>query len=281
MQLIEIKKLFFDSLEKLYPEEEIYSLFERTIEHFLKYTKIELHQNLNTNIEDNAEKKILTTVNRLTLAEPLQYILGQTYFYDCQIYLDCNVLIPRPETEYLLDCIIKETPKEQNLKIVDLGTGSGCIAIVMASHFINSTIYATDVFHEALSLAKKNASANRVNIKFIYDDLLSPKAYYPIFDLIISNPPYVRKQEKEYIHRNVLDYEPELALFVEDEDPLIFYKAIADFAHKYLKSNGKIYAEINEYLYNETADIFRNSGYTHIEIIKDLDNKNRFIKIIR
>jgi release factor glutamine methyltransferase len=217
----------------------------------------------------------------LKLAEPLQYILGQTNFYDCLIYLDNNVLIPRPETEFLVDCIIKETPSEQNLTIIDLGTGSGCIAIALASHLTKSTIYATDASQEVLSLANSNAFANQVNIKFIYDDLLSPTAEYPIFDLIISNPPYVRKQEKEYIHRNVLDYEPELALFVDDENPLIFYKAIANFAHKYLKSSGKIYAEINEYLYNETADIFRNSGYTHIEIIKDLDNKNRFIKIIR
>lgn len=281
MQLIKIKQSFFDSLNRLYPEQEIYSLFEQTSENFLQYNKIEIHQNLYKNIEEEAEKKILDVLNRLILAEPIQYILGHTQFFDCTISVDRRVLIPRPETEYLVDIILKDTPSEQKLTIVDLGTGSGCIAIALASKFASSEIYATDISANALSLARQNAAKNSVKVHFLQDDLFAPKAVYPKFDLIVSNPPYVRNQEKKLMHCNVLDFEPSLALFVEDESPLIFYKAIADFAGKNLSPQGILYLEINEYLGKETADLFLSSGYQQVEIRKDLNNKTRYIKACR
>lgn len=281
MQLIAIKNLFFDSLNLLYPKQEIISLFDRTVEYFLDYSKIEIHQKLHKNIDDIAEKKILDALNRLKKAEPIQYVLGETYFYNCNLFTDKRALIPRPETEYLVDQIVKEIPRDELLTMIDLGTGSGCIAIALALFFIRSTFYAMDISPDALALAKANAVKNHVQIDFILDDILDQKKTYPAFDIIVSNPPYVRNKEKKSMHRNVLDYEPSLALIVEDDKPLKFYKAIADFAVKYLKPDGTIYLEINEYLSTETASLYQSMGFSHVEIIKDINNKNRFIKVLR
>jgi release factor glutamine methyltransferase len=278
MQLIRIRALFSDSLKPLYPEQEIYSLFERTIQHFLDFSKIQIHQNLDKNIAESAEKKILDVLRRLKTAEPLQYILGKTSFLDYSIHVDPRVLIPRPETEYLVDLLLKDTQDNTPNQVMDLCTGSGCVAIALAGNLSKSKVFAVDLSDEVLAVARRNAIENQVPITFIQDDLLNPQAEYPCFDLIISNPPYVRNFEKQFMHQNVLDYEPSPALFVEDEKPLIFYHAIEQFSRKYLNSGGKLYMEINENLGAETAAIFQSAHYQQVEILSDLENKNRYIR---
>jgi release factor glutamine methyltransferase len=281
MQLIGIKQFFFDSLAQLYPEQEIYSLFEQTIEFYLKYNKIQIHQNLHKNIEGDTEKKILAALQRLKRAEPLQYVLGRAYFCDHILTVDRRVLIPRPETEELTDIIIKDTTSDTLHYAIDLCTGSGCIAIALAAKFPHAQLYATDVSENILALTRKNVIDNHVQVTCLQDDLLNPAANYPMFDLIASNPPYVRNTERKFMHRNVLDFEPASALFVEDENPLIFYKAIKRFALKYLAKKGWIYLEINESLERETAALFDSTDFQHVEILKDLNNKSRFIKVCR
>jgi len=185
-------------------------------------------------------------------------------------------LIPRPETEELVDRIIKENSEDKSRKIVDIGTGSGCIAICLAAHFPESQIWASDVALESISVAKENATLNKVNnITFIQDDI-SQSQLSENFDIIVSNPPYVTLKQKAEMQKNVLEYEPHRALFVPKNEPLLFYKAIAGFAQKNLAPNGKIYLEINEELGKETAHIYRQLGYK-TQILEDINGKERFV----
>lgn len=211
---------------------------------------------------------------------PIQYLLGKTHFYGLDFEVNENVLIPRPETEELVEWIIKENSKNdksKKLKILDIGSGSGCIAISLAKNIPNAEVYAIDVSKKALETAKKNALNNNVEVTFIQQDILKAEELKYNFDIIVSNPPYVRNLEKEEIKKNVLDYEPHLALFVEDNDALIFYQKIATLAQKNLLENGQLYFEINQYLGEETKELLETLNFKNIELRKDIYDNDRMI----
>jgi release factor glutamine methyltransferase len=276
MLLSEIRSLFNKNLNSLYPLKEIESIFSIAVEHTLKYSKIDIHQNLHKSIQPEDEKKILETLFRLKQCEPIQYITGFTEFYGLKFFVDQRVLIPRQETEMLVDIVLKD--KDRNSNIIDLCTGSGCIAISIAKNLIKANVTANDISRQSLDVAIRNAKENKCEIQFIQDNILQPNAIYKKYDCIVSNPPYIRNSEKVNMHKNVLDYEPAQALFVDDNDPLIFYRAIAIFAQNQLISGGKIYLEINEYLWQETKELMEEYNFCEVQIIKDLENKNRFLQ---
>jgi release factor glutamine methyltransferase len=226
--------------------------------------------------------------------KPLQYIVGETEFYGLPFLVNENTLIPRPETEELVELIIKSynlQPTTYNPKILDIGTGSGCIAISLAKNITNSQVFAIDVSEKALTTAKKNAEINEVTINFIQADILkvddlenlsnSNSKLPSQYDVIVSNPPYVRNLEKSEIKPNVLEYEPHLALFVDDSDALLFYRKIAELAKKNLKENGKLYFEINQYLGKETVELLENLGFNDVVLKKDIYGNDRIIQCTR
>jgi len=211
---------------------------------------------------------------------PIQYLLGSTSFYGLNFEVNSDVLIPRPETEELVDWIIKDCLIFRNdvtLKIVDIGTGSGCIAISLAKNLPNAQVFAIDVSGKALATAKKNAELNNVEVTFIQKNILETASLDFQFDIIVSNPPYVRNLEKVEINKNVLDNEPHLALFVDDNDALVFYRKIAELAQKSLSKNGQLYFEINQYLGKETVALLENLGFENLELRKDIYGNDRMI----
>ena len=212
---------------------------------------------------------------------PIQYILGTTHFYGLEFEVNSNVLIPRPETEELVDWIVQKSKiknQESKIKILDIGTGSGCISISLAKNLPNAEVFALDVSDKALATAKSNAEFNQVEIQFIHQSILETEDLGQQFDLIVSNPPYVRHLEKQEIKKNVLDNEPHLALFVEDNDALIFYRKIAQLAKKNLCPNGQLYFEINQYLSQETLDLLQEMGFKDITLRKDIYGNDRMIQ---
>jgi release factor glutamine methyltransferase len=226
--------------------------------------------------------------------KPIQYILGETEFYGLPFLVNENTLIPRPETEELVEWIIKSTNYEilsTKLRILDIGTGSGCIAISLAKNITNAEVSAIDISEKALATAKKNAEINKVEVSFINIDILKindlaelPTSNFQLptqFDIIVSNPPYVRNLEKAEIKPNVLEYEPHLALFVEDTDALLFYRKIADLAKENLSENGMLFFEINQYLGKETVELLENLGFKNIELKKDIYGNDRMIRSTR
>ena len=224
-----------------------------------------------------ALKKIQT---RLLAQEPVQYIVGMTYFYDLKFKVNPAVLIPRPETEELVAWILEDQPKNQDLRVLDIGTGSGCIPITIKSKAPNFQLAALDVSFSALSVAKENANLNQVEVNFQKVDILKKENWesLPSYEIIVSNPPYIPFKEKEIMEANVLDHEPEIALFVTDEDPLIFYRTIIEFAKAHLVRGGWLYFETNEYNATEVEALFFKAGFFDIEKRQDLQGKDRMVK---
>jgi len=226
-------------------------------------------------------------ISRLKNFEPIQHILGTTEFFGLPFLVDKNVLIPRPETEELVAWIADEAQNE-NITILDIGTGSGCIAISLAYQLPKTIVGAIDISDKALSIAKQNATLNNVNVNFMKVDVLEfekslilEKHLDSKFDVVVSNPPYVRMLEKELMSPNVIEHEPTIALFVKDEDPLLFYRKIAQLSNIYLKPEGVLYFEINEYLSVEMEKMLTMEGFKNIEIRKDIFKKDRMIKCIK
>ena len=277
MFLSDIKSDFHSRLRFLYPPQEINAIFNLAIEFLLSYSKMQIHQNLSRNISGPKETEMLQILERLSKAEPIQYVIGYTEFYGLKFAVDKRVLIPRPETELLVGMLIRDQSVGDKLQILDIGTGSGCIAIVLSKFLPHSLVTAIDTNYPGLQLAQSNAELNSVSVTFICDTILNPTAEYPEFQIMISNPPYVRESEKKYIHRNILEYEPPDALYISDVDPLIYYRAIASFAEKYLTTGGRLYLELNENLGAETAGIFHDSGFNHVILHNDLNNKCRYL----
>jgi release factor glutamine methyltransferase len=228
------------------------------------------------------ELKTWTSIlEQLNKEIPVQYILGTTHFYGLELEVNPNVLIPRPETEELVDWIVQKSKiknQESKIIILDIGTGSGCIAISLAKNLPNAEVFALDVSDKALATAQKNAELNQVEIQFIHQSILETEDLGQQFDLIVSNPPYVRHLEKQEIKKNVLDNEPHLALFVEDNDALIFYRKIAQLAKKNLCPNGQLYFEINQYLGQETLDLLQEMGFKDTTLRKDIYGNDRMIQ---
>lgn len=230
----------------------------------------------------SAEQKnlLLDAVKRVNAGEPIQYISGKAHFYGCVYQVNPSVLIPRPETEEL----VREAIKKSDLvagKVLDIGTGSGCMAITLANHLSDKSVFAYDVSDAALAVAEANAKSLSMKVTFRKVDILNEPIADQDLDLIVSNPPYVTVSEKASMKNNVLDHEPHLALFVPDNDPLIFYKAIAEKGFAALKPGGRIMVEINERFGNETLEVFRKAGFEKFKIIKDLQNKDRIISVLK
>ncbi len=231
-------------------------------------------------LSETQEAKLKEIQTRLLAKEPIQYVLGMTYFYDLKFKVDPAVLIPRPETEELVAWILEDQPKNLNLRILDIGTGSGCIPITIKSKAPNFQVAALDISEGALTVAKENADLNQVEIAFQNLDILKKENWkiLPSFEVIVSNPPYIPFKEKQLMSTNVLDHEPEIALFVTNEDPLIFYRTIIDLAKEHLVKGGWLYFETNEYNATKVEALFFNAGFFDIEKQKDLQGKDRMVK---
>jgi release factor glutamine methyltransferase len=243
-------------------------------------TQIQLNQE---EILSNQEvTRFHSALAKLKRHEPIQYITGRTYFLGLELMVNPDVLIPRPETEELVEKIIKENAdkKNQEISVLDIGTGSGCIAVSLKKNFPVSSISAMDSSANALIVARDNAERNSCPIKFYHYDIFDKQVWpiFPVYDIIISNPPYVTESEKTMMQRNVLDFEPEEALFVPDNDPLVYYKAISDFAFMHLSRPGLLYLEINERFGHEVKSILLAQGFEKVEVNKDINEKDRFIR---
>lgn len=278
MKLKAIKHKFHDELGAVYPAEEIDSFFNILAETYYGVKRIQLATNPDLTLNDSED--ILKALAELKNEKPIQYIIGETEFYGLNFKVNDGVLIPRPETEELVEWVLKKAKPNMPINILDMGTGSGCIAISLAKHLPQAKVFAIDISAKALNMAKKNALFNGVDVYFKEADILTLKTLSEQveFDIIVSNPPYVREKEKQYMKPNVLDNEPHLALFVKDEDPLLFYKAITDFAINNLKENGLLFFEINEFLGNAMIDLLRNKNFENIELKQDVFKKDRMIK---
>ncbi|MCT4616034.1 MAG: peptide chain release factor N(5)-glutamine methyltransferase [Marinifilaceae bacterium] len=267
---------FNNELNELYSKIEIDNFCLMILDELFNISNIEARINRNMILNEEQCSKIIAILNALKLSKPIQYELGVAWFYELKFKVDSSVLIPRQETEELVDLIISENRRSQN--IIDIGSGSGCISISLAKNMPDTKISAVDISREALKIASENAQANKVNINFLNRDILNFESFkWDKYDLIVSNPPYITQSEKILMNKNVLDYEPELALFVEDNDPLLFYKKIAEFAEIHLNENGKLYFEINENFGEETCHACLEAGLKNPRLIKDLNKKDRIV----
>ena len=269
-------------LNTLYAIEESRSMADRIFEHFLGITPTQRVILGSEALHNYKSVLIETTVKRLLNQEPLQYVLGKAYFLDMEFDVDPSVLIPRPETEELVSLIIDSFSKNEfdnRLKIIDIGTGSGCIAVGLKHNFPDSEIFAVDLSEKAMEVAAANAAKNKAEVNFINVDILDNKLWdlLPECNLIVSNPPYVTLAEKQFMQPNVLEHEPDMALFVPDEDPLVFYSAIMAFAKVKLTKGGHLWFEINEMFGNEMKQLALNQGFTDVNIIFDFRGKSRFL----
>lgn len=278
MQIQQFKTTFFNELNNLYPETEIQSFFNLLVEFKLNLTRIEVALQPDFEISKTDLELLQKALSDLKKYIPIQYIIGETEFYGLPFTVNKNVLIPRPETEELVDWIIKDWKNSKEIKILDIGTGSGCIPISLAKNLQNSEVYSIDISSEAIKTAKNNAGINNVSIHFTEADILNTTKLTNTFDVIVSNPPYVRELEKEQMQQNVLANEPHLALFVKDENPLLFYDKITDLAKSHLSKNGQLYFEINQYLGKETIELLKSKGFTTIKLKKDIFGVDRMLK---
>lgn len=265
-------------LESYYPKKEIDG-FIRLIFSILKgYNSIDLIIKKDENLNEDDRFRIVEITNRLKKYEPIQYILGEMEFYGLKFQVNPDVLIPRPETEELIDWILKDITKT-NLQILDIGTGSGCIPVSLKKYIPEATITGCDISDKALKTAIYNAKLNEVEATFFHLDILNPvlPKSLPKLDITVSNPPYITEKEKKLMHDNVLKFEPSSALFVPDDNPLIFYKAIASFCSQNLKKEGKLYLEINESYGQECINMLQENNFINVQIRKDINGKNRML----
>lgn len=267
----------FLELDGIYQKQEINALSNIIIRTVMGVSK--LHQlfmpEQRINIEQAA--RIIEITKELKGGKPIQYILGETTFYDCNIKLNSATLIPRPETEELVHLIITENRKYKG-NIVDFGTGSGCIAIALAANIPGSGVTGVDISEDAINIANENARRNNVTVTFLKGDIFNlEKLNVPKAGIIVSNPPYVRNSEKKFMAKNVLDFEPHSALFVSDSEPLVYYRALIKIADKILVAGGRLYFEINEALGDSMVSLLASSGYSEIKLTADINNKDRII----
>ena len=298
------RRYYAGELEKIYGSDEANALIMILLEHYFGINRVKMALDPELRLSESEMLTLHFAVKELLKNRPIQYILGETEFCGMRFFVDENVLIPRPETEELVNQLISQfevtslefgvnsspsfRPKRSGvekspIKILDIGTGSGCIAISIAKLLKDSVVTAVDVSEKALEVAKKNAEANNVNVRFILDDILNPQNHELTdnqYDIIVSNPPYVCESEKSEMRANVLDFEPSSALFVSDNDPLIFYRKILEFAQIHLKTNGEVWFEINEKFGEEMINFCHEKGFKNAEIIKDFRERDRVLRAI-
>lgn len=291
-----VSRFFRDELNGLYEPGEIEEFIFYSFAGILGYSRSELSLNAETTITESELLKLNAIVKRLKKQEPIQYILQEAWFFGMKLKVSPAVLIPRPETEELVEWILKNgnasrTKKaaSERLKILDIGTGSGCIAIALKKQIAEAEVFALDISTDALDMAKQNAELNSVLVNFIEADILSKSGLAADlgrqdvngFDLIVSNPPYVPESEKKSLRSNVLHFEPHRALFVADDDPLLFYRKISEFAKAMLRPGGSLFFEVNESKGTEIADLLRLEGFSTVEVKKDINGKDRMIRAVK
>lgn len=289
MTIKHYRDYFIQELTPLYDVGEAESFFYLILEAKHQLQRVDLALQADLAFSESELKIWSSILEQLKKEIPIQYILGVTHFYGLEFEVNSAVLIPRPETEELVDWIIQSlnfgtklnsevSGQNSKLKILDIGTGSGCIAIALVKNLPNAQVFALDVSEQALATAKTNAEKNQVQLAFIHQSILETLDLGQQFDIIVSNPPYVRELEKQEIKKNVLDNEPHLALFVEDNDALIFYRKIAQLAQKNLNPQGQLYFEINQYLGQEMLDLLQGMGFKNCELRKDIYGNDRMIQ---
>lgn len=265
-------------LSRIFNHNEIQTIRKFIAEAVLNVPYHQVFLNTDQMVNETKVLEVDRVINELIAGKPLQYALGLAYFSDLVLKVNQSVLIPRPETEELVSLIVREN-NFKNPRILDVGTGSGCIALALAKHISNSIVSAIDISSDAIVLAKENAVSNHLSVNFIQADIFDPKPIVGLsFDIVVSNPPYVTESEKEYMNRNVLDFEPHIALFVPDDDPLIFYRAIAAQSVSWLAPGGWLWFEINEVFSAEVIDLLKSIGFINIVSIYDFRGKPRFVK---
>lgn len=278
----DIRKYYCELLCSLYEKDEANAMILILFKYYFNIDRVRMVLEPDLRLSESEMLKIHFAVKDLLRNKPIQYVTGETEFCDLKFKVNENVLIPRPETAEMISKIVnsQQSTVNNHCSIIDIGTGSGCIAISLAKMISNSNVYALDISEEALKIAKENAFNNNVNVSFIHDDILNLKNNIETkFDIIVSNPPYVRELEKAEMHNNVLKWEPHNALFVSDNDPLIFYRNILEFAKTHLKDNGEVWFEINEYLGKEMIDLCHESGFSDVKIHKDFRDRDRVVRL--
>ncbi|MFJ1328176.1 peptide chain release factor N(5)-glutamine methyltransferase [Capnocytophaga canimorsus] len=279
MNLKTFQAYLHQKLSAIYTADEIRNFYFLLLEFYAKKTKVEVLLSPDFELSERIKTQILSASDRLTTQEPIQYILGETEFFGNRFLVDRHVLIPRQETEELVDWILTSIPQNKAISILDIGCGSGAIAISLAKALPKSKVEAWDISEEALVKARENALLNQVTICLSQVDILHTQKLTKKYDVIVSNPPYVRHCEKQEMQRNILDYEPHLALFVSDENPLIFYQKITELAKKSLNDNGQLFFEINQYLSKDTLKMLENKDFKPI-LRNDLNGNPRMIRAV-
>ncbi len=280
MTLNQVKSLYQEQLKPLYPENEIHSILQIVCEDLLNWSRSDFMIKDREELSHIQEEILQKSLRELRTSKPVQYITGKAHFYGHEFTVNKHTLIPRQETEELVDMIIKDHKAESYLNIIDIGTGTGCIGLSIKAEKPDSMVTLMDVSNDALAIAQSNANHLKTPVKTILQDVLALDELPEKYDIIVSNPPYVRNMEKEEIHSNVLEHEPHLALFVEDHDPLIFYSKILKLAQKALKPEGTLYLEINQYLPEEMKALATELGFQS-EVYKDLNGNYRMMKCWR
>ena len=297
MLLKQYKSHFFDALKNSQDEQEIESFFFILTEYLHNLKRVDVALNPNFELSEAEVGKWNAILAQLQLEKPIQHITGEAWFYGLKFEVNENTLIPRPETEELVEWIIEswklevgswKSENQKRINVLDIGTGTGCIPIALKANLPQANVFAIDVSEMALEVARRNAELNKVEVNFIQANILeledlsklpSSIIHHPSsYNIIVSNPPYVRNLEKQEIKKNVLDYEPHLALFVEDTDTLLFYRKIAQLAIENLTPNGLLFFEINQYLGKETVELLENFGFKDIELKKDMFGNDRMIR---
>lgn len=276
-----LRQQYLLELATIYDQDEILSLFNIVTEHLLEYSRTQVSMNLQTDINDDTTADFEKFLQQLKSGSPVQHIIGKAPFYGLEFIVSEDTLIPRPETEELVDLIIKENNTSPELQIIDIGTGTGCIAISLKKNLNQAEVSAVDISPEAIAIARQNSINNESPVNFRCLDILEWNLVFAdteLFDIIVSNPPYITQQEKNDMHRNVLQFEPHTALFVEDSVPLLFYDHIASFALKHLKKEGTLYFEINQYLAKETQELLFKKGFSEVKVLNDINGVPRMIK---
>jgi release factor glutamine methyltransferase len=296
MNIAEAERFTREKLGQIYDKGEAANIAGLLLEHVTSLAKAERILKMNAPLSETQQRQMDNYLQRLLRQEPLQYVTNKAWFYGLELYVDPAVLIPRPETEELVDWVLKDvhaarsdvfergqsqSDETSSMKILDVGTGSGCIALALKKSIPKAEVWGCDVSEEALNIARRNGSALDIRVDFQGVDFLNEdqQKSIPTVDIVVSNPPYVPYRDKDTMAANVVEHEPHKALFVPDEDPFIFYKALARFGKQRLRKNGKLYMEIHESLGKDVVLLFQQEGYKAIELRKDMQAKDRMVKI--
>ena len=279
MTLLDFNYLFKSKLDSRIDKNELDEFFYWLIDHYCNYSRMDYILNSRFKISKTQKQNLINSIDCLLKEMPIQYIIGETNFMNLIFKLNNSVLIPRPETEELVRWIIND--EHTNKNILDIGTGSGCIAVSLSKNLINCKVTGWDISEDIIKIANHNATLNNVIVEFELSDITKPKLLENKYDVIVSNPPYITIKEKKFISNNVKLFEPNTALFVSNEDPLFFYRKIFDFSNTNLKANGFLYLEINENFSKEVIKLLKDKGFYDITLKKDFRSKNRMLKAVK